>query len=265
MEPSALAMLAALEPEASLARRLLRQQSHQATAAGQVWRGRIGPHRVILVRCGMGAERAAAALHWLLEREALQGVLSLGFAGGLQPGLNTGDVVLAERLQAAPADDCPEMAVVEPDARWAALATAAAQRADLSWRRGSLVSGEMVVSSASDKMRLGRETGALAVDMESYRTASIAAARQLSFAAMRVILDPCDLQLDLPPDGFTTPDGGVRPGAAALAVMRQPRLLASFGRLWRRSGLAQRQLAAWLEHFIDLLDAAPGQEDGESP
>ena len=263
MEPAALAVIAALEPEASLARRRLRQRSRQAAAVGRFWRGRIGPHRVVLARCGMGAEQAAAALQWLLERESLQGVLNLGFAGGLQPELNTGDVVLAEGFQAAPTDGRLEAACLKPDARWASLAAAAAQQARLPWRRGRLLSCQTLVSSVLDKSQLGRQTGALAVDMESYCIASISAAHQLPFVAMRAILDPYDLQLDLPPHGFTTSDGGVRTGAAAMAVMRRPGLLASFGRLWRRSRLAQRRLATWLEQFVVLLDAMPSQEDRE--
>ncbi|ETX06843.1 phosphorylase family protein [Candidatus Entotheonella palauensis] len=268
MEPAGLAVIAAMEPEASLVRsRLHRRRQQVIPKVGRLWRGRVGAHRVVLCRCGMGEERAATALQWLVEHELLWGVLSIGFAGGLQPELITGDVVLADRIQA-----WPELAVREdegrfvfPHARLASLVATAAQEAGLSRHRGLLLSHKTLVPGALDKRMLGRCTGALAVDMESYRIGSLAAAHGLPFICMRAILDPCDTELNLPFDGLTTPDGGVRPGAAARVVMRQPELLKSFWVLWRLSRLTQRRLAVWLDSFFALLDPSPSEEDTQRP
>ncbi len=262
LEAAGLAIIAAMEPEASVVRgHLDRCQGPVALEAGRVWQGRAGAHRVILCRCGMGAERAVAAMTWLAEHEPLWGVLSIGFAGGLQPALTTGDVVLAERIQAWPEGEGGAGAAVVPAARLASLADAAAQQAGLSRHRGLLLSHKMLVPSALEKRVLGRYTGALAVDMESYDIGSLAAAHGLPFVAMRAILDPCGMELKLPLDGLTTEDGGVRPAGAALVVVRQPGLLKSFWTLWRLSRMAQRQLAVWLKRFFTLLDMSPHEED----
>ncbi len=261
-----------MEPEANLVRGRLRHRRQQVIPrVGRLWRGQTGAHRVALFRCGMGEERAAEALRWLVEHERLWGVLSIGFAGGLQPELTTGDVVLADRVQAWPAfavpgDTAPkgegiEGPFVTPNAGFASLVATAAQRAGLPRHRGLLLSHKTLVPGALDKHILGRYTGALAVDMESYRIGSLAAAYGLPFISMRAILDPCDTALDVPLDGLTTLDGGLLPGGAALAIMREPGLLKSFWALWRLSRLTQRRLAAWLDHFFAILGTTPIEED----
>ncbi len=260
-------VIAAMEPEASVVRGRLRQrQKPVMTGVGWLWRGGIGAHRVMLLRCGMGEERAAAALAWLVAHEPLAGVLSIGFAGGLQPELATGDVVLAERIQTRPDVAVPEdvgigEAVVIPHAELASLAATAAQQARLTRHQGLLLSHKTLVPSALDKRVLGYQTGAVAVDMESYRIGVLAAAHGLPFVSLRAVLDPCDTELHLPLDGLTTLDGGVRPSGAALAVLRQPGLLKSFWRLWRMSQLTQRRLAVWLDHFFAMLRTISSQED----
>ncbi len=266
MEPAGLAVITAMEPEASLVRGRLRQRRRVVLEAGQLWRGQAGAHRVALLRCGMGEDRAAAALQWLVEHERLWGVLSIGFAGGLQPDLATGDVVLADRIQTWPELVGPESvasrgAFVVPNARLASLVATAAQQAGLPWHQGLLLSHKTLVSGALDKRLLGHYSGALAVDMESYRIGWLAAAHRLPFISMRAILDPCDADLNLPMDGLATPDGGVRPSGAAMAVMQQPGLLKSFLTLWRQSRLTQRRLSIWLDHFFALLGATPSEED----
>lgn len=276
LEPLGLAVIAALEPEAKLVRDRLRHCRKQVVPeVGRLWRGRAGAQRVALCRCGMGAVRAAAALQWLVAHERLWGVISIGFAGGLQPELTTGDVVLADRIQAWPACAVPtspvpegggaEGMVVTPNARLASLAATAAQRAGLSRYQGLLLSHKTLVPGALDKHLLGRYTGALAVDMESYGIGSLAAAIGLPFISMRAILDPCDTALDLPPDGLTTHDGGLLLGGAALAMIRQPGRLKSLWTLWRLSRLTQRRLAAWLDHFFAILDTTPTTEDAQRP
>lgn len=256
-----------MESEAHLVRRRLRHRRNQLVPEiGWLWRGQVGMHRVALCRCGMGEERAAAAVQWLVEHEPLWGVLSIGFAGGLQPDLATGDIVLANRIQVWPELTVPEGGgeegrLVIPNARLASLAAAAAQQAGLSQHQGLLLSHKTLVPGTLDKRVLGHYTGALAVDMESYRIGALAAAHRLPFICMRAILDPCDTELDLPLDGLTTPDGAVRPGGAAMAIMRQPGLLKSFWALWRLSRLTQRRLSVWLDSFFALLDTTPSEKD----
>jgi adenosylhomocysteine nucleosidase len=266
LELAGLAVITATEPEASVVRGRLRHCREVVLETGRLWRGQAGVHRVALYRCGMGEERAAAALQWLIEHERLWGVLSIGFAGGLQPHLAAGDVVLADRIQTWPQQTMPEQAVPEaadviPHARLASLVVTAAQQAGLPWHQGLLLSHKTLVPGALDKRLLGRYSGALAVDMESYHIGRLAAAYRLPFISMRAILDPCDMALNLPVNGLTTPDGGLLPGRAVMAAVRQPGLLKSLLAVWRLSRLTQRRLAVWLKHLFAILGTICSEED----
>lgn len=255
--------MTAMEPETSLVRKRLRGRRREGLEVGPLWRGRIGGHRVALLRCGMGEDRAAIGLQWMIEHHSLWGVLSIGFAGGLQPDLAIGDVVLADRIEAWPRYTVPVGAYVTPNARLASLADTAAQQAGLPRRHGLLLSHKLLVPSAVEKRLLGRQSGALAVDMESYGIGGLAAAHQLPFVSLRAILDPYDMDLNLPLDGLTTPDGGLRPSGALTAMIRQPGLCKPFLALWRQSRLTQRRLAGWLDHFFAILGAIPQEESQE--
>lgn len=61
------------------------------------WRGHIGPQEVILVESGMGKVNAALAAGLLLDRFECRALMFCGVAGGLDPKLGIGDVVIGVR------------------------------------------------------------------------------------------------------------------------------------------------------------------------
>ncbi len=130
---------------------------------------------------GMGAVLAATAARRLAQA-GVAGLLSFGFAGGLDPKLDAGAVV------------CPAEVVSGNGARFAAstdwrerLRVATAARRPL--LAGALLTRAAPIASVADKALAFRETGAVAVDMESLAVAEVAAAFGLPFMALRVIVD----------------------------------------------------------------------------
>lgn len=60
--------------------------------------GRLDGRPVVLVEAGIGKVNAALVATLLLDRFGCDGLILSGVAGGLDPGLGIGDVVIAERL-----------------------------------------------------------------------------------------------------------------------------------------------------------------------
>ena len=123
---------------------------------------------------------AAAAARRLAEAGVV-GLVSFGFAGGLDPKLSAGAVI------------CPAEVICGSGARFAAstdwrerLRAANAARPLLA---GLLLTRAAPLDSVADKASAFRETGAVAVDMESSAVAEVAAAFGLPFLALRVIVD----------------------------------------------------------------------------
>jgi adenosylhomocysteine nucleosidase len=134
----------------------------------------------LLVVSGMGGELAAVAAHRLAEA-GVSALLSFGLAGGLDPALDAGRVVLPSEVISLGG------ARVATCAEW--RGRMARTIADLEPVAGTLLSSESPVATVADKAMLFRETGAAAVDMESLAIARVAAVYDLPFLAVRVIVD----------------------------------------------------------------------------
>src|SRR3979490_1500016 len=118
-----------------------------------------------------------------LDPTGLRAVISFGIAGGLDPSLHPGDVVVAT-------------AVIAETGAWkvpASVVTAVVERVRASGVgvvQGALAGVEEPILLPIDKAAVHRETEAIAVDMESHIGAAYAAANDLPFAAIRVISAP---------------------------------------------------------------------------
>ena len=121
-----------------------------------------------------------ARLEAELERLAptARGIISIGIAGALAPGLRPGHWVVAtavlDRGAALPTD---------PDwTDWLASRLPGAER-------GVLLGVDAVAATAGQKAELRRATDAIAVDMESHVAARVARHHRRPFVAARVISD----------------------------------------------------------------------------
>jgi 4-hydroxy-3-methylbut-2-en-1-yl diphosphate reductase len=161
-------------------------------------------------RTGMGPRRAQAIAPALRVRPG-SALVVMGFGGGLDEHSDVGDVVVADTVQH------PEGATVAC-AGTEQLADLLARRG-LRVRRGTVASAERL-ATGDMRTRL-RETGAIAVDMESVWLA--AGAGERPFAVVRVISDTPARELTNPLltlVGIARAMDGLRRGAGALHEWR---------------------------------------------
>ncbi len=162
------------------------------------------------------------------------GLISFGIAGGLDPALEPGDLILAEGVR------LPDEDVISTQASWrTAFAAAAAGTAD-----GMIYGSDLAVSRTDDKARLFTDYGVRAVDMESHGVARAAREAGLPFLIVRAIADPADRTI--PPAALAGlgPDGEQRPFAVMLAMLRNPAQVPALIQLARDAKTALRRLAA---------------------
>jgi hopanoid-associated phosphorylase len=181
----------------------------------------------------------------------IRGVISFGVAGGLDPDLKSGAVVVATE-------------VVAGNSRWSAsevlsdelIAGAGVGRQKVF--RGGLVGVEKVVTGQAGKAALRSEFGAAAVDMESHIAAEFAAMAGLPFAALRVVSDPAHRAL---PEIATTaikPNGDVDLRKVLRGIARNPlviRALVSTGRDFNRALRSLRDCRSYLLGHTNLVSA----------
>jgi adenosylhomocysteine nucleosidase len=181
---------------------------------------------------------AAAAAARLIEAGAA-GLVSFGFAGGLDPELPPGTLLVPRSVlhdgRSFPTD--PRLAAALGAGLQAPLATAAA-----------------ILDSPEAKRRLRAGSGAAAVDLESGAVAEQAARRGIPFAVLRAICDPA--WRALPPVALIAMDqtGRLAPAAVLAALARHPGQIVGLAALALDAARARRALLRRV-HEIGLLVA----------
>ena len=170
-----------------------------------------------------------------LDRAApeVRGIISIGIAGALAPGLRPGDWVVADAVGAIPTDPAWAVRLVEA----------------LGAVHGQIAGSDIMVADVAGKAALHRATGALAVDMESHVAARVAQRRGLPFAAARVISDAADRRLPPAARVGMRPDGGMDLAAVLRSLAADPRQLPAL----IRTGIeAERAFRALLRGYRRL-------------
>ncbi len=201
------------------------------------------PGAVVIVGAG-----DAAGLTARLEAAIAAGadrVISIGICGGLNPLLRAGDVVIGTLLIYGLAD-------VESDVAWSRRISAAlaGMVSSASVNYGTITWSATAVARLADKAALRKDTGADAVDEETFIAGSIAAAKGLPFTALRVVCDPASFEL--PPAALSklTDSGRESMGAILVSVLEDPAQIPELIDLAGYSGTALTSLRSALERGI---------------
>jgi len=184
---------------------LMPDERKQLAAGREFWVGHLHGHEVVAVLSRIGKVAAATTATALIERFGVDRMVFTGVAGGLAPGVERGDVVVADSflqhdLDASPIFPRHEVPLYGKSrfATDAALSEQLAQavrralpRAHL--HRGLVVSGDRFVSTSQESRALQQAVPqALAVEMEGAAIAQVCHDYGVAYAAVRTISDRAD-------------------------------------------------------------------------
>lgn len=144
----------------------------------------------LLAVAGIGWDGAQAAALRLAQAGATA-LVSVGTAGGLDPALRCGAVLVPHEVHAL--GDPP----LATHARWRERLLEAVPR-DCQVSDGALLTSRVPVGSRLDKAIAWHETGCVGLDMESAAVARFAASATVPFLALRVIVDAAGDELPEP-------------------------------------------------------------------
>ena len=177
-----IAILGAIKDEIAGIKNQMRIDNALRWQTGNAFVGEWQGEPIVLVRSGMGRDRARRALAEVAEKVDLKEVISIGYAGALDTALQVGELVVAdqvvhyETLKSYPLDEA--LISTMPEAR-----------------RGTLLTVDEVVATPPEKKALREKFSAVAVDMETSALAEEAQTRHLPFASVRAITDTADQEL----------------------------------------------------------------------
>jgi nucleoside phosphorylase len=130
--------------------------------------GELGGRRIAICHTGVGAESCKARITSFLREHHPASLISSGFAGGLDPVLKVGDVIIAGNFSS--------------DALLVKAGTAQVLKA-------TMTTQPQVAESVADKAALFSQTGATAVDMETGIIFAQCAERGIPMISLRGISD----------------------------------------------------------------------------
>lgn len=219
-----------------------------------VKQGGLAGRHVVFTLAGIGCERARRATELLISGHRPAWVISAGFAGGLQPELRTGDIIMVN-------------SIVTPDGQRLAIDLHVSEdqlARHPGVRVGRLLTVDRIICRSAEKRELGERYDALAVEMETAAVAEVCRAQQTRFMAIRVISDTMQHELPADLDRLMRSTGGVeRVGAAVGAMWRRPSSLQDMLKLREGSIEAADRLAKFLVGVVPQLAPASTEAPGK--
>ena len=133
-----------------------------------------------VIKCsGPGPDRASVACNDL-DNGKIMGIVSFGIAGGLDPKLTSGSVLLPKAVVTA------DGAFFQTDGTWR---SSVANNWPIVREQSRHLGVNKPIKSTDEKMQLFQATGAHALDMESHVIAAYAQKRGIPFLVLRSIAD----------------------------------------------------------------------------
>ena len=197
---------------------------------------------IVLVRSGMGRDRARQALIEVAEKWDLKEVISIGYAGGLDPSLEVGDLVVADKvIEMDSSRSDAELRSYSLDKEMFNTTVTAQGRV--------LLTVDRVAATPEAKKQLRDQYSAVAVDMETSALAAEAQARNLSFISIRAITDTANQEL-IDCSHLVAEDGDVSKLKAGWHVITHPGDLKGMIELGQHAKIATENLTEFLKPYF---------------
>lgn len=190
-------ILAAMDKEVALLLPLLQERKDIEYCGRKAYIGLIGKHEVCVMKCGIGKVNAALNAFRLIAEFNPDIIINSGVAGGADPSMKVGSVLVAEEASyhdvwCGPGTEWGEMDGMPKRFMMDSRVIDACRHLDdvENLRFGLICSGDRFVSSAEEVENIKKVyPDALACDMESAAIAHVCHDCKVPFAVIRVVSD----------------------------------------------------------------------------
>ncbi len=180
--------------------------SQATTIAGLTfYHGKLGQNSVVIVQCGVGKVNAALCTQILIDHFKINAVINTGIAGGIDPKVAIGDIVIATT---ALQHDVNATAVgyqpgqipglgqlsfpADPTLQEAAKKATTEVVGSAKTHLGIIATGDEFIASSERKDYLFTTFNALCAEMEGAAIAQVAFLNQLPYSIIRIMSDQAD-------------------------------------------------------------------------
>jgi adenosylhomocysteine nucleosidase len=251
-------VVAAMPEEiAPLLRRVGRQVRREQSSGWNLYRFERSGVPVTLIESGMGPHHAAAATAALIELAAPEMLLNFGFAGAVRPGLEVGELVLAQRVLLFEKGRFHEQ--VAPDPALAERLARVLPAAGVNLKRGSFITAAEITNKDSLNHLLDGSLAHPALEMETAAFLAEAARAGLPAVALRGISDAAGEELGFSLEEFCDAELRIRLPRVLGTVLRKPWIIPQLIRLAGNTRRAGESLATGVLLALEAL-SGPGAD-----
>ena len=195
---------------------------------------------------GVGPRRAGAAMTEILRKAKRrpEAVLMLGVAGAVNPGMESGDLVLADIYALDAEGDTANNIAPDPGMLESAEAAAAELRMPVS--RGSSLTVDHLIVESSERQQLREKYAVGSVNMEDHAVAVAVGKAGVPFLSVRVILDTAEQRLP----GYL-PGLSKKPNAAFTEILLKPWRIPTLWKLKSQMDLCQAVLTRFGLSYLE--------------
>lgn len=203
---------------------------------------------VVLVQSGMGPRHAAEATEKLLALAEPGVIVNFGFGGGVLPGLEVGDVVLAKQvflLENGLLAEAPQ-----PDHRVSEVAVDTCVHAGPGMKEGTFITAAAIMNKKEVAGVLGGSFGNPVLEMETAAVLQVAGRAGIPVLAVRAISDAAGEELGFSLEEFCDADLNIRIGRVLACVAKRPWIIPQLLRLSGNTKRAGERLAVCVEAIV---------------
>jgi adenosylhomocysteine nucleosidase len=242
-----IAIFGAVKEEIAGIKRAMNISDRVRLDKSDAWFGKWKGQNIVLVRSGVGKQRAESSTLQAIDRFQPKALISIGYAGAVQPELNVGDLVIADSIIEA---DGEEGRKYYPDCYWLDRARGILCSDGAKAVVGGLLTVNTVVHDPATKRELGKSYCAQAVEMETSAIAKVAEDKGLPVLSVRVISDSVEQEL-LDSTSFLGSDGEISTLKAGWYVLTHPGSLKSALSLRTQTQFATQVMTRFLSDLLD--------------
>lgn len=239
-----IAIFGAVKEEIAGIKRAMNISDRVRLGKTDVWPGKWGGRNIILVRSGVGKQRAEDSTLQVIDRFQPKALISTGYAGAVQPELNVGDLVIADSIAEVNGER-----KYFPDPDWLDRARSIPGSDGIKTVVGGLLTVDTVIHEPAAKRELGRDYSVQAVEMETSVIARVAEEKGLPLLSVRAISDSVDQEL-LDSSSFLGSDGEISTLKAGWYVLTHPGSIKSALSLRTQTQLATQSMTRFLSDLL---------------
>lgn len=239
-----IAIFGAVKEEIAGIKLAMNISDHVRLGKTSAWPGKWGKQNIVLVRSGVGRQRAEDATLQVIDRFQPETLISIGYAGAVQPKLNVGDLVIADSII-----EEKENGNYSPDSDWLVRAKDVSCPNGVKAVVGGLLTVDKVIHDPLSKQEIGKNYSVQAVEMETSAIAKVAEEKDVPFLSVRVISDRLDQEL-LDSSTFLGSDGEISTLKAGWYVLTHPGSIKSALSLRTQTQIATQAMTRFLSDLL---------------